>query len=249
MVKGRSLISRSAKPGRTASAKTYRNIFGWKICRKTIEFIFFFHRILLEQMKKPTDYDDAMVAKSTIIELEESTITEDSDLYLLTWSPDPKELPHADFNIQHQFSVDILADYLRSCCNGLICVESTQLGNPHYHGWYQVSANPDKEKMRIVYAKVLQRLGLLKITKSKGCYRINSYTKHGNCLHYYKKDLLESMLFVENNPITAYSKCDIDWELNNFFFYAEGKKSVYNVKDKITNKEFYKQFYKDSEPL
>lgn len=199
-------------------------------------------------MKKPTD-NLRMTERGETVDINECKIDANKPLYLITWSPNPSELPHADFNLQHLYSVDMLAGFLKGCKCGLFCVESTQMGNPHYHGWYQVSKNPAKEASRIVSVKVLQRLGMLKITESKGHYRINSYTAHGNCLHYYKKDLHGSMLFVDINPITSESKCHIDWDMNSFFFYVEGKKTVYNVKDKITQKEFYHQFYKDSEPL
>lgn len=194
--------------------------------------------------------DIAMVAKGMVIEHTESLIDQGETLYLVTWSPDPSELPDADFETQHLFNVNLLADYLKACSCGLFCVETTQLGNPHYHGWYQLSASPEKEAFRIVLVKTLQRFGLLKITKSKGHYRINSYTSHGNCLAYYKKDLVGSMLFVGANPITSDTKCDIDWK-NNLLYFGDSKKrsSLVELQEKISLKNFYMEFYKDSRPL
>lgn len=185
--------------------------------------------------------------KATAVFSNELDIDDEEDLYLITWAPEPSELPNADFTTQHKYSINLLAAYLKNCKSGLFCVESTQLGNPHYHGWYQVSPDPIKEEYRLIYVKTLQRFGLLRITKSKGHYRVNNYNTRSNCLGYYKKDLLDSMLWVNPNPITADSICDIDWSKNMLFFTKQGRGSMADLEEKINLKEFYFQFYKDSD--
>jgi len=128
------------------------------------------------------DPDYSFMIKTSEVFYWEDRIDTDRTLYLITWNPDPKELPNADFETQHHYSVNLLSDYLKACECGLFCVETSQLGAPHYHGWYQVSQNPDCERNRIIYIKTMQRFGNLKITKSKGHYKIGSNSNHANCL-------------------------------------------------------------------
>lgn len=193
------------------------------------------------------DPDFQLIDKSTAIWSAEIDIDFDESLYLITWSPDPSELPNADFTTQHLYNVNLLSGYLKQCQSGLFCVESTQMGNPHYHGWYQVSPDPIKEQFRCVYIKTLNRFGLLRITKSKGNYKINSYNKQANTLHYYKKDVYDSMLWCNPNPITEDSYSDIDWNNNLLYFVKEGRGTVADLEEKVSLKEFYIQFYKDSD--
>lgn len=175
----------------------------------------------------------------------EFDINDQKQLYLITWSPDPSKLPNCDFENQHLFNVNILSNYLKTCSAGLFCVEATQMGNPHYHGWYQV--NEETELGRIALAKTLAAFGKLKITKSLGHYRINSYSKNGNCLYYYKKDLTTSMLNVKCNPIDKDTVDDTNWNTHIFFFDVPGKrKSVADLEAKIVQYKFYEEFYKKS---
>lgn len=181
------------------------------------------------------------VPKAEMVKTTEGQINEDNPVYLITWNPDPKELPNSDFNLQHQFNVNILSDYLKSCDCGLFCVESTQLGNPHYHGWYQVSAT--LEPMRIVHVKVMQRLGMVKITRAI-TIRKNTWFERKNGLYYYKKDLLDSMLMTDYNPINEESSETYAWA-SSMFFTLDLKNS--SIQNKISDKQFYLQFYKDSD--
>lgn len=183
--------------------------------------------------------------QSEIIERTEACIDPEKKLYLFTWSPDPSQLPNADFHCQHDFAMELVAKFLCGCNIGIACVESSQLGNPHYHGWYQVSEDSNKELMRICYSKVLTQYGILKITKSKGCFRLNSYTKAGNCLYYYKKDLFGSMAMVSCNPVVAGMISKID--PNPWWFDIPGKKyTVADLENKISNRKFYEEFYRNS---
>lgn len=192
--------------------------------------------------------DNFMISQSWFIEKIESSIDQDKQLYLFTWSPTPSELPNADFICQHDFALEFVADYLSGCLIGLACVESSQRGNPHYHGWYQVSEDSYTEAKRICYVKVLQKYGLLKITKCKGYYRIGSYTSHANALYYYKKDIFGCMSYVPTNPIRAGMKSTI--EPLPYWFAIEGKRhTVADLENKITNREFYRDFYRDSDPI
>lgn len=200
-------------------------------------------------MKNEDFPSDSALDAAYKIYYNEDEIDPDEQLYLITWSPDPEELPHADFITQHTFNVNLLADYLKSCSNGLFCVETTQLGNPHYHGWYQTSDDSKMEYQRIVLVKVLQRFGQLKITKCLGHYRINSYTKQANALYYYKADLFGQMEGVIYNPIDKDTHDNTDWNSYSLFFQSKKKgykESIVDIENKISQRDFYKQFYNDS---
>lgn len=131
----------------------------------------------------------------------ESEIDIDFPVYLMTWCPDPSQMPDAKFGIQHQYNLPTIISFLRGCKCGMFCVEPTQLGNPHYHGWYQVSDDPLLTKLRLRSIKVLQRLGRVQINKAANI-KINNYKKRGNSLYYYKKECLTACLLYEPNPIT-----------------------------------------------
>lgn len=198
------------------------------------------------------DSDQRLLEKSWIIYLHESQIDPEDTLYLITWSPSPEEMPDCDFVTQHQYHINTIADYLRGCKIGLFCVESTQQGYPHYHGWYQTSDDPMLEQLRIVCMKVMKRFGNVKVTKSVGKYRINSYSQQGNCLYYYKYDVLQQMFYIEDNPITKDSRCTINWcdEGYLWFFAKTGSKtSIGDLEAKVSNTKFYREFYADSRDL
>lgn len=180
--------------------------------------------------------------KSWIIYDEETNIDIDEAVYLFTWSPDPAELPDCDFITQHNYNVNFLADYLKSCKNGLICVEATQQGNPHYHGWYQVE--PTRELERISRMKTMKRFGLVKITE---CFHINlknTWSKKANGLYYYKKECLDSMLEVKHNPITRDSYDDTDFNAYTMFFTKTIKDK--KLQEKVSARQYYLAFYRDS---
>lgn len=185
-----------------------------------------------------TDYLED--SKEYVILAEELMIDPDKPLYLMTWAPDPKQLPNCHFEYQHRYNISTLSLYLRSCYSGCFCVESTQLGNPHYHGWYQVSNGPDSA--RIATMKTLQKLGLVKVTQAKH-YKIDCYTERQNALYYYKKELTTAMNFIIDNPITAYSTCGINWDMTHFFDSTVNAKHISNV---VSEKQRLLEFYRDS---
>lgn len=191
-------------------------------------------------------YTSAYLNKSARIALEESKIDIGLPLYLFTWSPDPKQLPDGPFEIQHRYNVEFLSKFLQSCFSGCICVEATQRGNPHYHGWYQSTWNPIKERARIVYVKVMQDQGLLKITESIGKFKIDSYNRHANCLYYYKKDLLQSMLSTSYNPIYKEIVPPEMPEYMSMFFKKPGERvTAEQLIERTTKRAQLAEFYGD----
>lgn len=192
--------------------------------------------------------DSIIIEKMRLVYEAESSIDPDRDLYLITWSPDPSKLPNSSFIIQHEFNVDILASYLKSVEVGIWCVESTQQGNPHYHGFYQPSDDSHKELMRLAVIKTFNAFGNLKITKSIGKYKVNNWhTPHCNCLYYYKKDVGGSMFNIEKNPITRDSQCGMDFtNLSALFFQITGRHTSKEILEKVSQRERYRQFYSES---
>jgi len=198
-------------------------------------------------MKNVLDFEDTLVMDKLFMIWEaESSIDIDEDVYMLTWSPDPKEMPDTDFYLQHQTNVNLLSDYLRFCSNGLFCVESTQLGNPHYHGWYQV--DDMNEIGRIAMVKTLQRFGNLKENKVERSYKIHSWIKQSNALFYYKVELLHSMIDMQFNPISRDTRCTVDWSVLKLvgFLDKSSRKNTKTIEDRMTDIEFYKNFYSDT---
>lgn len=182
--------------------------------------------------------------KTEIIEFMESTIDIDEPIYGITWSPNPAEMPDADFYLQHNTNVELLASFLKCCETGVFCVESTQRGNPHYHGWYQV--DPEKELARITMCKTLIRFGQLKITQLEHV-KINVYTEKGNALYYYKKDLVGAMLHMEPNPITKDTFSTINFEILPIVgFLNNDTAPCQKIEEVISNRKFYRSFYSDT---
>jgi len=186
----------------------------------------------------------SMTEKAEMIEFAETSINKDEPLYLFTWAPNPNELPDCDFQTQHDHSTNVVAHFLQSFEVGLACVESTQMGNPHYHGWYQVSEKPILVKLNIAMVKTLKRLGNLKITKSLGHYKIDSYVQHANCLYYYKKDVMDSMLWVRNNPISKETYAEFDYYENQMFFMKpQERRNMDKLKESVKLYAYYEEFY------
>lgn len=188
--------------------------------------------------------DPTIVDRAMIIYEEEHRINPDEPVYLITWSPDPKDMPDTNFQSQHRFNVQAIITYLRACSCGVFCVESSQGGNPHYHGWYQIDTA--RETARIVQVKVLQRFGLVKITKLLTRPKLNKWYEKGNGLYYYKKDLLDSMLHVSPNPITqttAIIEDEVDDDKFAFFLRATGRKTIKQLEERQSNYKFYRDFY------
>lgn len=179
----------------------------------------------------------------------EEAIEDKKELYLITWSPSPSDLPNADFNVCHDFNVQILVDYCKACSTAIWCVESTQKGNPHYHGFYQVSEDYHTERIRQCIIKVLQRFGRLDITKSKGMYKRHNYwTSHANCLYYYKKETLTRQLRTPNSVIDKDCKPKEDnWAACAWMFVIDGKRQAFkDLEEKLTLRNYYKAFYFDT---
>lgn len=173
----------------------------------------------------------------------EMGIDDAKQLYMITWNPDPKELPDIDFITQHEYNVAILADYCKACNVSIFCLEATQKGVPHYHGFYQPSTNNVKEAARIAIIKTMERFGRVKIDKSKGMYKkLNFWTPHANCLYYYKKDLLDAMLGYPNNPITKDSISNIEFQ-PSMFIKSGKRKTTEQVMESFTLREHYRKFY------
>lgn len=193
-------------------------------------------------------HTDTLVFKGGIIGDTEYQIDVDHTLYLFTWSPDPSRLPDAEFEIQHEFCKDLIIDFLKGMQIGCACVESTQLGNPHYHGWYQLSNDSLTDRIRRCMVKTLQQLGLLKITRSKGHYKANYWSDWHNCLFYYKKDLLDAMLSVPSNPITEWTeKSTITWQANLEWFRPKlGRHSIDDLRERISIADYYRDFYNNT---
>lgn len=191
--------------------------------------------------------EELLASKLTEICFAEDFIDGALPIYLITWSPNPALLPDCDFHLQHRSNVNLLSQYLKCCRVGLFCVESTQRGNPHYHGWYQL--DPEKELCRIAVAKTLERLGNVKYTEPNNpdAYKINCFTQKSNFLWYYKKDLVDAMLNVKDNPITTDSYDVSNDETNMLFFTKDvSKKTVKLMSDVISDRKFYLGFYADS---
>lgn len=186
-----------------------------------------------------------------IIENHESHINPDQKLHLFTFSPDPNELPDADFQCQHEFAMMFVVDFLRGCRVGLACVEANINGRPHYHGWFQTSDDANVEMRRIVAVKLMQKYAPrgLKFTEGKR-FRVNSYTQHGNCLYYYKKDVFGPMMNVIHNVITRYTVCDIDWEQRAWWFDMPGNKTTSTeLIKKMSDRKYFEDFYRNSDPV
>jgi len=193
----------------------------------------------------PDSFDDIMVKKGEVIDYFESQIDPNEDLIFITWSPDPKEMPDSDFYLQHQVNVKILADYAKACSLCVWCVESTMLGIPHYHGWYQI--RDSTELSRIAIIKTLQRFGRVKVTKCERSYKINNYEERKNGLYYYKKDLLDSMIEMEPNPIISTSETTVNFDtLDIVGFFSKEKDTMKTLKDKVSDRKFFRDFYSNT---
>lgn len=164
---------------------------------------------------------------------------------LITFSPDPNpsQMIDAPFDIQHKTFVNLLADYLKYCRAGVFCLEPTQNGNPHYHGWY-VPYHNEMELGRVQMIKTIKRFGNVKIQHGVRFWRFNCYDEYRNALYYYKKDLA---LFYEVpfSVIVKDSYDNTDWTQQ--FFYTtrlNGKKMDFQMaEEKISQINQLRDFY------
>lgn len=187
--------------------------------------------------------DELIAEKADVIYKAESKIDPNRKIYLMTWSPDPKELPDCDFVNQHTYLVGYVISYLLGCYSGAACVESTQMGNPHYHLWYQCYDGP-AESYRIRWVKVMQKLGNVKIeTKGVRYYGINKWYSARNALYYYKKDSIGTQLLTPYNPVAADSpQPDIDYSDYSWFFYS-GRSTAAKMHERATQVQELYKFY------
>jgi hypothetical protein len=188
---------------------------------------------------EPTD-DECIERLWPVCETEYS-IDPNVPLWCFTWSPDPKEL------------VDLLVCFLKSVKNGCICLEPTKRGNPHYHGWLQPSEDPYQKTIYIACVKTMQRFGKLDFDlKDVGHYRIFSFTKGNNALHYYKKSWWTMMHFknaiiTRDTEIPQFSleeKQDI--ESYERVILGSSKQQLKTVNDWYQALNYTSKFYKDS---
>lgn len=189
--------------------------------------------------------NDMIAMKAEAISQAENAIDIDDKLYLLTWSPDPKKLPDCDFLNQHIWCVPYVWDYLNYCKAGCACVESTQLGNPHYHMWYQ-TYDDNRELGRVAIIKVLSKIGNIKIESSVRYYKIDKWYSTKNALYYYKEDCINQQLFTPYNPITK-DMClpEINYNDYNMFFH-QGKQTVRQCIERASQVHTLREFYKKS---
>lgn len=151
-------------------------------------------------------YQSAMIDVWSHITQAEERIDHYEPIYMFTWSPDPAKIPVCSFYDQHDFLRDCVFNLMKYVYAGAACLEPTQKGNPHYHGWYQIWANA--EEHRIVMMKVMQRYGqvLINEVQQKPIKELKeggriSWTNPQNPLYYYKKDATQAMLYIDWTPI------------------------------------------------
>lgn len=186
---------------------------------------------------------DLIASRATLIRYEELRIDEDYPVYLITISPDPKLLPDCDFITQHKYHTNFLASYLSTCKCGLFCVEYTQMGFPHYHGWYQLDLDPVQSLSRISHIKAINAFANVKICKAKSI-ELDKWYEKCNGLWYYKKECIDAMLFVPFNPISKDTKETTPWATLSFF--SADKTAYVNVEQQQSQRQFYLDFYKNS---
>jgi len=193
-------------------------------------------------------HERMFLSKSEVIEYCESCIDPSRPVYLFTWSPDPRELPDADFETQHEWCLETVSKYLLFCLSGCACVEANAKSNPHYHGWYQLTDNPVLESKRIAMMKSMQHYAPSGFTVEKAVnYKINDYYEHRNSLYYYKKDMYTSMFLIQNNPVTRHSISNINWNEYLFFFKPrKGRISTFELEKKISNRAYFEKYYQNS---
>lgn len=196
------------------------------------------------RIRSEQEVNDMIALKAEAISHAENQIDKNDTVYLLTWSPDPKKLPDCDFINQHLFAVPYVHDYLKWCKTGAACVESTQLGNPHYHMWYQ-TYDDNRELARICVIKVLQKVGNIKITPATHI-KIDKWYSSKNALFYYKMDCIEQQLFTPYNPITKFiDPPEIDYNDYTTFFHS-GRITARQCIERVSEIQRLREFYKKS---
>lgn len=197
-------------------------------------------------MFRPEKRDSARLAEiASIIYDEEEKINDDDKVYLMTWSPDPKKMPDCDFLNQHIYLIPYVHSYLEYCMCGVACVESTQMGNPHYHFWYQTT-DDIREMGRIRWVKVMQKIGNVKITSAKYWKKNGWYKSSTNALYYYKEDAVNQQLHTPYNPIyKGMPLPHIDYTDYSWFF-TSGKSTARKIVEHASQIKQLEEFYKKS---
>lgn len=131
--------------------------------------------------------DNIMAIATEVIEKSEFDIISHLDLYLITWTPDPKKLP-CKYNMVKNYDYHIrlfFKNFNKACHTFAICPEFNLNGNIHYHGWFQLK-DPVKWYKSVLPA--LKHNGYTKINLSTN-HKLFNFDKKDNSLWYYKKDL------------------------------------------------------------
>lgn len=128
-----------------------------------------------------------MAIATDYIEKAEYDIISHLDLYLITWTPDPKKLPYK-YNMVKNYDYHIrlfFKNFNKACHTFAICPEFNLNGNIHYHGWFQLK---DPVKWYKSVLPTLKHNGFIKINTSVS-YKLFNFDKKDNALWYYKKEL------------------------------------------------------------
>lgn len=180
----------------------------------------------------------------------EEQIDQDQPLYLMTFNPVPDETPDCAFIDQHCWWVGLMAAYCKSCDAACFCVEATQRGYPHYHGWYQPSEDPKMEMMRICNIKIMLKFAPagVKIDLCQNMIQINNWSNsNSNALYYYKKNLPTTMFYMPLNPITNLTPLNpVSVDDYKFFFMNKGRNRVADIIERKNKIHSARLFYEKS---
>ena len=94
----------------------------------------------------------------------------------------------------------------------------------------------------------MQRFGNVKIAKARS-YKPFSWYERSNALYYYKKELCTVMSGPDSlpNPIYADTVSTVNWDLLGLVGFFDPKNKVDStIRDKISDRKFYRDFYKDT---
>nr|QGF19357.1 hypothetical protein [Antarctic circular DNA molecule] len=168
-------------------------------------------------------------------------------VYLLTWSPDPKFLPDCDFQQQHLYAGPWAQFYMQTTKCGACCVEANQMGNPHYHMWYQPHTDFNKTKARITMIKVLKNRGIVKIDQARHV-RPGCPDPTCNSLHYYKKELFDQNIWLDWPIITHLTRMPNPIHENfKYWFQLSTRKNFMQQVEVTSEYKRIHEFYKKSE--
>lgn len=184
---------------------------------------------------------EKLAIKTFLLEFEESTIDKSLPLVLITWSPSRENMPDTDFVMKHRSNVNFLSDFLKCTSCGAFCVEANEMGQPHYHGFYQHTQDSKTELALIAFLDTMYKTGNLKVTKEVFKYKKFSWSKKANALWYYKKELLTSQFHTPHNPIVSQSYDETPWDTIAFFMPGPNVRMISTaVSERRQLLDFYK---------